>query len=80
MAAGCGLYVESRMERTLAAVPRPAPTPMDEYLFDLRGYCVLESALSAAELSSINGYVDGLQPIKPHGEVRVPARTCARSS
>ena len=46
----------------------PPPTPMDEYMFDLRGYVVLPSVLSAAELGEINSYIDGLQPVQPHGQ------------
>lgn len=36
----------------------PRPTPLDDYQFDLRGYLVLEGALSAEEVRSLNEAYD----------------------
>jgi hypothetical protein len=40
------------------AAASAGPTAMEEYFFDLRGYTVLDAALSADELADINGWVD----------------------
>ena len=40
-----------------------APSTMEEYWFDLRGYTVLDAALSSAELAAINEWVDERQEI-----------------
>ena len=32
----------------------PGPTPLDDYLFDLRGYLLLDGALSHEEVESLN--------------------------
>ena len=34
-------------------------TDLEKYLFDLRGYIVVEDVLSAAELAELNGIIDG---------------------
>ncbi len=36
------------------------PSEMDDFLFDLRGYLVLEQALSPEEVVELNACVDGL--------------------
>ena len=46
----------------------PAVTPhasTEDYLFDLRGYCVLRNALTRGQLDAINGWVDAQPPAKP---------------
>ena len=43
------------------------PTEMETYLFDLRGYIILENALSQEEVAQINAAIDALLPIE-HGE------------
>ena len=48
------------------------PTELDEYLFDLRGYLVLEGALSPSEVTDLNACVDAIPPLQPgewHGNV-----------
>jgi ectoine hydroxylase-related dioxygenase (phytanoyl-CoA dioxygenase family) len=50
-----------------------APTAMDDYLFDLRGFVVVEDALSEAEVTAMNEAVDDILPIEPgdwHGGVQ----------
>src|SRR5262245_42543836 len=42
-------------------------TDLDIYLFDLRGYLVLPSALSADEVSELNSCLDSI-PSLDHGE------------
>lgn len=53
--------------------PEPvAPTAMDDYLFDLRGYLVLEGAVDAGHVAELNGVLDAIPPIAPgewHGYV-----------
>lgn len=47
-------------------------TAMDDYLFDLRGYLVLERALSKAHVAELNAGIDAVPPIEPgewHGHV-----------
>ena len=44
-------------------------TDLDVYLFDLRGYLILENALSPQEVSDCNAILDDLQDMKP-GEWR----------
>jgi hypothetical protein len=44
-------------------------TDREIYFFDLQGYLVLKSALSAAEVSELNSAIDNILPIKP-GEWR----------
>lgn len=51
---------------------RRVPTELDEYLFDLRGYVVVENALSEAKVAALNEAVDGILPMEPnswHGHV-----------
>ena len=36
------------------------PSEMDDFLFDLRGYLILEQALSSEEVAELNVYVDRL--------------------
>ena len=38
------------------------PTEMEDYLFDLRGYLVIEKAVDHAELTALNAVVDKLSP------------------
>lgn len=39
------------------------PTEMETYLFDLRGYIILENALSPEEVAEINAAIDALLPM-----------------
>jgi hypothetical protein len=39
------------------------PTPMEKYLFDLRGYIVLKNAVSSEQLARINGAIDAIPPL-----------------
>lgn len=43
------------------------PTDLETYLFDLRGYIVLENALTPDEVAALNAGIDSILPIK-HGE------------
>lgn len=43
------------------------PTEMETYLFDLRGYIILENALSQKEVAEINAAINVLLPME-HGE------------
>lgn len=46
--------------------PTPAePTAMDDYLFDLRGFLVLEDALSDELVTALNDAVDEALPLEP---------------
>ena len=40
------------------------PTPMEEFQFDLNGYCVLRGAIAAAEVAEINRSLDELPRMK----------------
>ncbi len=40
------------------------PTELDIYLFDLRGYLVLEDALSAQEVADLNAILDGVPEVQ----------------
>lgn len=40
------------------------PTPLDDFLFDLRGYLVLKKAISADLLAELNGAIDRLPPLE----------------
>ncbi|MBZ0292664.1 MAG: phytanoyl-CoA dioxygenase family protein [Anaerolineae bacterium] len=42
-------------------------TDMDIYLFDLRGYLILENALTQDEVAALNAGIDAIPPMK-HGE------------
>ncbi len=49
------------------------PTDMDIYLFDLRGYIVIENALTSEEVSDLNTCLDTIPPLQPgewHGHVQ----------
>jgi hypothetical protein len=49
------------------------PSEMENYLFDLRGYLVLEGALSAEQVSRINAEIGAIPPLKDgewHGNVQ----------
>jgi len=49
-----------------------SPTDLEIYLFDLRGYLLLENALSADEVAALNAGIDEIMPLKPgewHGYV-----------
>ena len=53
--------------------PPETPTDMDEYLFDLRGYVVVEDALTDGEVTALNDAIEETLPIEPgewHGNVR----------
>jgi hypothetical protein len=39
------------------------PTPMENYLFDLRGYLVLEEAVGPEQLQRINAAIDAIPPL-----------------
>lgn len=41
----------------------PTPSPMEEYLFDLRGFVVLRGALSGDEVRACNEVVDQIPPL-----------------
>ncbi|MFM7321764.1 MAG: phytanoyl-CoA dioxygenase family protein [Armatimonadota bacterium] len=45
------------------------PTALDDYLFDLRGYLVIEGAVAADELESLNAAFDRLPNLPPGGWV-----------
>ncbi len=47
----------------------PTPTDLDIYLFDLRGYLILEEALGGDEVEALNAAIDALLPLEP-GEWR----------
>ena len=47
----------------------PTPTDLDIYLFDLRGYLILEEALGGDEVEALNAAIDVLLPLEP-GEWR----------
>lgn len=59
--------------------PQPrSPTPMDEYLFDLRGYVIIENALRNETVEALNAAVDDILPVAPgewHGHVHRRAET-----
>jgi hypothetical protein len=40
------------------------PTPMDDYLFDLRGYLVLEQAVDARHIAELNAVLDSAPPLE----------------
>ena len=46
-----------------------APTDLEIYLFDLRGYLILSAALSSTEVKTLNAKIDTLLPLNP-GEWR----------
>ena len=53
-------------------MPDTKPSNLDIYLFDLRGYLVLEEALSGDEVREMNACLDEIPPLKPgdwHGYV-----------
>lgn len=43
------------------------PTPMDDYLFDLRGYLVLKNAVDADHIAALNAVLDAVPPLE-YGE------------
>ena len=43
------------------------PSPLEEYLFDLRGYLVIEQATGPALVDAINQAIDKLPPVEPMG-------------
>ena len=55
------------------------PTELEEYLFDLRGYIVLESAVDAQDLRAMNEIVDSILPMGP-GKWRGRLNTLGNSS
>ena len=50
------------------------PTEMEEYLFDLRGYLMLEGAVDPAHVADLNTIIDSYMDLKP-GEWRGCYRT-----
>lgn len=50
-------------------IDRAEPTALDDYLFDLRGYVVVEDALSDDAVAAMNDAVDEILPLEP-GEWR----------
>ena len=40
------------------------PTPLDDYLFDLRGYLILKNAIEPELLSDLNRTFDNFPPLK----------------
>jgi len=49
---------------TAPAAPR-VPTALDDFLFDLRGYLVIENAVTPALLDDLNRTFDGFPPLEP---------------
>ena len=47
------------------AAAATAPTPMEDYLFDLRGYLVLEQALSPEHVAELNAGIDAHTYLAP---------------
>lgn len=43
------------------------PTPLDDYLFDLRGYLILKQALQPELVDALNAALDAVPQIEPHG-------------
>jgi Phytanoyl-CoA dioxygenase (PhyH) len=43
------------------------PSPLEDYLFDLRGYLVLEQALEPGLVDDLNSALNGVPPIEPRG-------------
>jgi len=43
------------------------PSPLEDYLFDLRGYLVLEQALEPGLVDDLNSALDDVPPIEPRG-------------
>lgn len=41
------------------------PTPLEDYLFDLRGYLVLKEAISSEQLRHIHEAIDAFPPLQP---------------
>lgn len=55
-----------------AATGPNEPTELDDYLFDLRGFVVIEDALSSERIDELNDAVDSILPLEPgewHGHV-----------
>jgi ectoine hydroxylase-related dioxygenase (phytanoyl-CoA dioxygenase family) len=42
----------------------PMPTPMEDYLFDLRGYTVLRNAVDPAHVAEMNAILDTVPPLE----------------
>src|SRR5262245_9355252 len=42
------------------------PTPMEDYLFDLRGYLILEQAVDPELVRRLNETIDAIPPLKPN--------------
>ena len=50
------------------------PSPMEEYLFDLRGYTVIRQALDPEHVRGVNAWIDALPPLETeqwHGNIYV---------
>lgn len=48
----------------MADAPAYMPTPLDDYLFDLRGYLVLEQAIDPDHLGALNACIDRIPPLE----------------
>ena len=45
----------------------PKPSALDEYLFDLRGYLLIEQAIQGELVDALNEAIDMLPPVEPQG-------------
>ena len=41
------------------------PTELEDYLFDLRGYIMIENAIDQAHVHALNAGIDALLPMAP---------------
>ena len=59
--------VEQQQAEQPAELPaeEAAPTAMEDYLFDLRGYLIVRGALSPAELAEMNSTIDAHADMEP---------------
>jgi ectoine hydroxylase-related dioxygenase (phytanoyl-CoA dioxygenase family) len=57
---------ENERDSTECASMEPVnPTPLDDYLFDMRGYLVFENAVEPELVEALNRLIDELPPLKP---------------
>src|SRR5262249_22203053 len=42
----------------------PTPAPMDDYLFDLRGYLIFRNAVDAGHIADLNAALDTVPPLE----------------
>jgi len=45
-------------------MPPKEPTPLDDFLFDLRGYLILENAVEPELLDALNRVFDDFPPLE----------------